>query len=151
MIDFIDHSQDKPIKMKPWEIMVATLMFGLILVGVICEISAEPEKPVVEKVEEPILHLNQAYDAFLRTYRIDKVCYDKKTNGYFVHFDPEQFDETEEEAEKFWSGWHYTPSPTFLHLEANNTWYISGQDDLKRNRVYIDTRNLSCAEKKETQ
>ena len=82
--------------------------------------------------------LDKLFDATLRTFSADKICYDSTTQYYLLHAAPHKKDEIHWDE-----GWYIMSNYTFLEIE-NNT-YVLGTHDLS-NQIYPDITDLKCKE-----
>ena len=104
--------------------------------------TSEVKKEVKEDPkEEQTFTVDDALDAVVRGHpNSKKVCYDRKLNGYLIHYGPPlKAGETAEEGRYY--GWLYLGKVKF-YQSANNKWFIAEQDN--HVTVYPDADGLPC-------
>lgn len=94
---------------------------------------------VVEQQESPTSE--QAIEAMFRGHpSAKKLCYDAKQDNYYIYWiEPAA-------REGMFSGWYYTPTPTF-YPSGNGTWFILEIPDNKYSQIYPDVTGLPCRER----
>lgn len=122
-------------------------IFAIIIVAAVIGYIIWPSSSTVSSTQstEPQITLDQALDAMIRYHRADKICYDTKLDGFFIHY--VKHDPKEGQEEDYWQGWFYLHQYQFYHSQ-NGTWFLADNDlpATKYAKVSPNVDGLTCKE-----